>query len=149
MILEGGDSIPADCRLIESFGVRVSNATITGESLPHSRDSAPSTKPEFLHCSNVLLAGTAMLAGQAKALVVDRTHSAFGKIAHLTQTAGETMSPLQKEIARLSRLIAIFSAVLGVLFFFIGRSIGLPFWANFIFAIGIIVANVRKDFCRR
>jgi len=43
---------------------------------------------------------------------------------------------------RLSRIIAALSLALGVVFFFIGRSMGLSFWENFIFAIGIIVANV-------
>jgi magnesium-transporting ATPase (P-type) len=52
------------------------------------------------------------------------------------------MSPLQKDIARLSRLVALFSVALGIIFFLIGRGIGLPFWQNFVFAIGIIVANV-------
>ena len=39
--LEPGDNIPADCRLIEAFGVRVNNAAVTGESLPKSRETAP------------------------------------------------------------------------------------------------------------
>ena len=69
-------------------------------------------------------------------------HTEFGKIAHLTQTGGVPQSPLQREIARLSRLVALLSVVLGIVFFAIGRMIGLLFWENFIFAIGIIVANV-------
>ena len=69
-------------------------------------------------------------------------HTEFGKIAHLTQTTVKSVSPLQLEIARLSRIIALLSLTLGVVFFFIGRSMGLSFWENFIFAIGIIVANV-------
>jgi P-type E1-E2 ATPase len=55
--IEGGDLVPADCRLIESFGVRVNAATVTGESLPRSRDAHPSTKETFLHSRNALLAG--------------------------------------------------------------------------------------------
>jgi calcium-translocating P-type ATPase len=69
-------------------------------------------------------------------------HTEFGKIAHLTQTAVKSDSPLQREIARLSHIIAGLSITLGMIFFFIGQSIGLSFWANFMFAIGIIVANV-------
>ena len=66
----------------------------------------------------------------------------FGKIAHLTQTADKSVSHLQQEIARLSKLVAIFATALGLVFFAIGTLIGLPFWANLMFAIGIIVANV-------
>ena len=56
----------------------------------------------------------------------------FGKIAHLTQTAAKSTSHLQREIARLSRLVAIFATVLGLAFFAIGTAIGLPFWTNLI-----------------
>ena len=143
ILLESGDNVPADCRVIEAFGVRVNNATITGESLPKSRDAEPCEEPELIRARNVLLAGTAVVSGEAKALVfATGTHSEFGQIAHLTQTTGETVSPLQLEIVRVSRLVAVLALGLGIVFFFVGRAIGLPFWANFIFAIGIIVANV-------
>jgi calcium-translocating P-type ATPase len=143
VLLAEGDRVPADCRLIEAFSVRVNNATITGESLPHSRDAKPCAESDVLQSRNVLLAGTSVVSGEAKALVfATGLHTAFGQIVHLTQAAREPMSPLQKEIARLSRLIAVGSFLVGVVFFFVGRGIGLPFWQNFVFAIGIIVANV-------
>jgi P-type E1-E2 ATPase len=69
-------------------------------------------------------------------------HTEFGKIAHLTQNTREVLSPLQQEIVRLSRLVALFATALGLVFFLIGQVLGLSFWANFILAIGIIVANV-------
>lgn len=143
IIFEDGDNVPADCRIIESFGVRVNNATITGESRPKARYADPSTEEWAIQSKNITLAGTSVVSGQGKAIVfATGGHTEFGKIAHLTQTSGEELSPLQKEIIFLSRIIAAFSLFLGVLFFFIGKSLGLPFWENFIFAIGIIVANV-------
>jgi calcium-translocating P-type ATPase len=69
-------------------------------------------------------------------------HTEFGRIAHLTQTAGEGPSPLQREITRLSRIVAALATGMGVALFFVGQAIGLPTWANLLFAIGIIVANV-------
>jgi magnesium-transporting ATPase (P-type) len=66
----------------------------------------------------------------------------FGKIARLTQGADAELSPLQQEIRRLSRWIAVLATGVGTVFFVIGMALGLPFWANFAFAIGIIVANV-------
>jgi calcium-translocating P-type ATPase len=135
--------LPADCRLVEAYGVRVNNATITGESLPSSRDTEPCTEDDFIHSRNILLAGTSLVSGEARALVfATGAHSAFGQIARLAQETTDTLSPLQIEISRVSRLVAALSLSLGVAFFFIGRAIGLPFWSNFIFAIGIIVANV-------
>ena len=143
ILLAEGDNVPADCRLIEAFGVRVNNAAITGESVPHSRDAAPCSEPDLMQTRSVLLAGTSVVAGDAKALVfATGKHTAFGQIAQLTQATREPQSPLQKEIVRLSRLVALFSVALGVIFFFIGRALGLGFWQNVIFAIGIIVANV-------
>ncbi len=143
ILLEEGDDIPADCRLIEAFGVRVNNATVTGESLPQARDVNPSSEEELIRGKNILLAGTSLVSGEARALVfATAMHTEFGKIAHLTQTTGEMLSPLQKEIIRLSRLVALLASGLGVVFFFIGQALGLSFWENFIFAIGIIVANV-------
>jgi len=143
LLLKEGDNVPADCRLIEAFGVRVNNATVTGESLPKARDTAPSGEEDLIRARNMLLAGTAVVSGEARALVVATgMHTEFGKIAHLTQAAGEPLSPLQREIARLSRMVAGLATLLGVVFFFIGQAMGLSFWENFIFAIGIIVANV-------
>jgi len=143
VLLQEGDNIPADCRLIEAFGVRVNLATVTGESLPKAMDARPSDSDDPLHAKNILLAGTSMVSGEARAAVfATGMHTEFGKIAHLTQTAGESPSPLQKEIARTSRLIGTVAALVGITFFVIGHFLGLSFWANFTFAIGIIVAFV-------
>ncbi|MBI3607158.1 MAG: cation-transporting P-type ATPase [Nitrospirae bacterium] len=143
ILLEGGDDIPADSRLIQAFGVRVNTATVTGESLPKARDARPSSEEDLLRSKNILLAGTSVVSGEARAVVfATGMRTEFGKIAHLTQTAGVRPSPLQREIAYVSRVVAILATVLGVVFFFIGQAVGLSFWANFIFAIGIIVANV-------
>lgn len=143
ILLDDGDDIPADCRLLEAFGVRVNNATVTGESAPQARDTRPSTEQDLLHSRNILLAGTSLVSGQARAVVIATgMHTEFGKIAHLTQHRRADLSPLQQEIQRLSRFVAALALGLGLFFFLIGQWLGLPFWSNFLFAIGIIVANV-------
>ena len=94
MLLEEGDHIPADCRLIEAFGVRVNNATVTGESVPLVREAAPCDTDDLLHSSNILLAGTSMVSGQAKAVVfATGMQTEFGKIAHLTADRRRARSP--------------------------------------------------------
>jgi calcium-translocating P-type ATPase len=141
--LEQGDNIPADCRLIEAFAARVNNAAVTGESLPKARDAEASKADDLIDSKNVMLAGTSMVSGQAKAVVfATGMQTEFGKIAHLTQTAGEEVSPLRKEIGHLSRLTAVLAVLISLLFFSLGWIIGIPFWKDFIFAIGIIVAMV-------
>jgi calcium-translocating P-type ATPase len=143
VLLEEGDDVPADCRLIEAFGVRVNAATLTGESVPQARTERPSAEDDLPHSRNVLLAGTSVVAGEARAVVfATGMHTEFGKIAHLTQDTRERLSPLQREIAYLSRLVAFLSLALGGVFYLVGQALGLPFWQNFLFAIGIIAANV-------
>jgi sodium/potassium-transporting ATPase subunit alpha len=143
VVLEQGNNIPADCRLIEAFGVRVNDATVTGESLSKLRTAEPSEKAELIHAENVLLAGTSMVSGEARAVVfATGMHTEFGRIAHLTQTGRAAVSPLREQVAYLSRLIGILAIAIGVGFFAISRMIGVPFWEGFIFAIGIIVAMV-------
>ena len=143
IMLEAGDNVPADCRLTDSSGIRVNASTITGESLPKARSAEHSGESSALDTKNVLLAGTSLVSGEGRAIVfATGMNTEFGKIAHLTQTADKSISHLQLEIARLSRLVAIFATSLGLLFFGVGLLLGLPFWANLMFAIGIIVANV-------
>ncbi len=143
VLLEEGDFVPADCRLVEAFGLRVNTATITGESLPKARNAEPHAEASPLFAKNIVLAGTSVVSGQARAVVyATGMRTEFGRIAHLTQTAGKVTSPLQREIVRLSRIVAFLASGLGSVFFLIGQALGLPFWENLLFAIGIIVANV-------
>ena len=97
--LEAGDYLPADCRLIEAFAVRVNNATVTGESVPLVREAAPCGCEDELHSRNVLLAGTIVVSGNARAVVfATGMHTEFGKIAHLTQTTREiVVSPSARD----------------------------------------------------
>ena len=143
VLVEEGDNVPADCRVVQASGLRVNLSTITGESLAKARtaDSIADGRP--LDAKNVLLAGTSLVSGRGRAVVyATGMRTEFGRIAHLTQTVGEEGSPLQREIARLSRLVAVLASALGLLFFGIGVAIGLPLWQSAMFAIGIIVANV-------
>jgi calcium-translocating P-type ATPase len=143
VLLEEGNFVPADCRLLEAHTLRVNTATVTGESLPKMRNTEPSAEDAPLYAKNIALAGTSVVSGRARAVVyATGMHTEFGRIAHLTQTAGAASSPLQREIARLSRIVAALAAGIGVSLFFAGQAMGLPAWANMLFAIGIIVANV-------
>ncbi len=145
LLLVEGAKVPADCRIVESWGLRVNLATLTGESYPKARsaeaDDHPAPDPLSAHC--LLLAGTLVVSGECSAVVyATGMRTEFGRIAHLAQTARDIESPLQREIRHVSRLVAILALGLGVVFFVIGQLIGLGFWANLMFAIGILVANV-------
>jgi sodium/potassium-transporting ATPase subunit alpha len=143
VLIEQGDIVPADCRLIAAFSLRVNNATVTGEAMPQARDASPSQEDDLTGSRNILLAGTSVVSGQGKAVVfATGARTEFGKIAHLAQTGGAVVSPLRRQLAYLSRLIAALAIGIGLVFFAIGAAIDVPFWQDFIFSIGIIVAMV-------
>lgn len=147
MVLEEGDSISADARLIETFNMRVDNSALTGESKPvYKTSGAIPEGQEFLwtELPNLVFAGTTMASGTGKAAVIATgMYTEIGHIAHLTQELKEEKSPLQREIVKVTKIVTILAVTMGVAFFFLGTYIGkLSVAAAFIFAIGIIVANV-------
>jgi len=142
IILSEGDKVPADARVIESNSLTVNNAPLTGESVPvvltHESESG-----DLIPSKNIAFAGSTVVSGNGKAVVFATGMSTeFGRIAHLTQTVHIQPTPLQREIARTSRFIALVATLIGLIFFIIGHTIGRSFWENFIFAIGVIVALV-------
>ena len=143
ILVEEGDDIAADCRVIEAWGLRANLATVTGEALPAARIADAVEEDVPLRAKNVLLAGTAIVSGEGRAVVfATGMRTEFGRIARLAQAAEEVRTPLQREIARVSRLVAVLATGLGTAFFAVGQLLGLQFSESLIFAIGIIVANV-------
>ncbi len=142
IVLSEGDKIPADSRLIDTTWLMVNNAPLTGESEPVPLGHAP-CEGELVGSRNIAFAGTTVVSGSGKAAVfATGMRTEFGRIAHLTSAVEAGLSPLQKEITKVTRIIAFLATTMGAVFFFIGHLIGRSFWENFIFAVGIIVANV-------
>ncbi len=142
IILSEGDKVPADARLIEQYELKVNNAPLTGESISLKRSIEP-FKGDILGANNVVFSGTTVVSGSGKAIVFAiGMGTEFGKIAGLTQEIKEDPTPLQKELSYFIKYISIIAIFLGITFFLIGWSLGNTFTANFIFGIGIIVANV-------
>ena len=143
LILEEGERVPADARLIDAVGMRVDNAALTGESRPKRRTAEPIEDGHWLDLPNLVFAGTTVLSGHGRAVVfATGMRSEFGKIAALTTTVEAELSPLQKEIITVTRIVGIISLAMGTTFFLVGVWTGLGFWISAIFGIGIIVANV-------
>lgn len=142
VVLQEGDRVPADARLVDANRMLVNNAPLTGESNPRSRSAEPSPG-DYLESPNIVFAGTHVVSGTGRAVVFAAGMSSeFGKIAHLTSTVDPGLSPLQKEIVKVTRIVAVIALVTGVVFFSIGFFAGKSFWQNFLFAIGILIANV-------
>lgn len=140
--LSEGDRVPADARLIESTYMVVNNAPLTGESEPVALSSG-GCDCEIFDSSNIAFAGTNVLSGSGLAVVFATGMSTeLGRIAQLTSTVEPGPSPLQKEIIKATRVIAVIAVGIGMFFFIVGQFIGRGFWENFIFAVGVIVALV-------
>lgn len=147
IIIEEGDNVPADARLIEAQELRVNNSAFSGESkLSHKMAEGFHDGKDFLwlEMPNLIFAGTSIASGIGKAVVIATGMSTeIGKIAYLTQTIKEELSPLQKEVNRVSKLIAAISIIMGFVFFVVGTMFTkMTFLAAIMFAIGIILANV-------
>ena len=143
LLIEEGEQIPADARLIEAAEMRVDISSLTGESQPKRRTAEPVADGHLLDIPNLVFAGTPVLSGRGRAVVfATGMQTEFGKIARLSTSVETGLSPLQKEITKLTRIVAMISLAMGASFFAIGLWTGLGFWISAIFGIGIIAANV-------
>ncbi len=146
MVLEEGDAISADARLVEEFELRTNNATLTGESEPVRKTASPHSDPSLtpIEMPNLVFAGTSVAYGGGKAVVyATGMNTQFGKIAELTQSVEAELSPLQKEMGKVTQLVAIVATGVGVVFFVLGYFFGgLKLAEGFVFSVGIIVALV-------
>jgi sodium/potassium-transporting ATPase subunit alpha len=142
ILLSEGDKVPADARLIETVGLKVNHAPLTGESEPLLRNTDP-FPGELVESPNIAFAGTTVISGSGRAIVfATGMKTEFGRIAHLTSAVEAGLSPLQKEIVKATRVVAVIAGAVGLFFFVLGFVIGRTFWDNFIFAIGISVALI-------
>lgn len=142
VFLKEGNKIPADGRLLSENELKVDHSSLTGESEPQLR-SLKCTHPNVLHSRNMIFAGTLVQSGDGVAVIYQtgmQTH--IGKIAALTKTTHQGISPLKKELNRFIRIISFISVVLGLVFLSIGLSIGDNILSSLIFSIGILVANI-------
>lgn len=141
IIVRDGDRVPADARIIKAVDFAMDNSPLTGESEPQMRKDEPESGD--VEPANLIYSGTTVVKGYGIAVVfATGMATEFGKIAHLTQEIEEVPTPLQRELTFVTRVITIISVGLGFIFFAIGESIGISLQDNFLYAIGIIVANV-------
>ena len=145
LVLEEGDKISADARVLRSNDFQADQSTLTGESNP-IRKTGDALKEEcrYLDAENMIFSGTSAAAGTCRALVVSTgMESEFGKIANLTQTTEKSLSPLQKELNILTKQIALISTSIGIVFFLIATFLVQdPVMESFLFALGMIVAFI-------
>jgi len=146
MLLSEGDRISADGRLVEVAELRVDQSTLTGESRAIRKTSEPVLQADlaFAELPNMIYAGTNVSTGTGKATVVATgMETEFGKIAHMTQSVRDELSPLQKELAIATKIVTIIACSVGFIFFLLSAVlVGVNLAESFIFAMGMVVAFV-------
>ena len=108
LLVESGDTVPADARIIEAVELKTDEAVLTGESTPVNKDLIP-VKPETPTADrkNMLFMATHTIYGRGKAVVVSTgMNTEFGKIAELVQTAEEEETPLERKLDSFAKKIA-------------------------------------------
>ncbi|UWV85718.1 hypothetical protein NW066_01085 [Mycoplasmopsis felis] len=119
IVLEAGDLVPADCKLVESFSLAVVESALTGESLPVDKkviDENVESNKTLGDRKSEVFAGTHITNGRAIALVIKTgKNTEIGKINQLIQEQEVILTPLQIKLNKLSKIFGI----LGVLLLFI------------------------------
>ncbi|MGF1641481.1 MAG: cation-translocating P-type ATPase [Rhodospirillales bacterium] len=142
LLVREGDRVPADARLVEAHQLLVNNAPLTGESRPVARVDA-AVDQRLAESANLLFAGCEVLRGSGVAVVfATGLRTEFGKIATLSHEVRRVPSPLERQTARMVRILTVIATVMGLAFFAFGVLSGRPLWVNLVFMMGIIVANV-------
>jgi Ca2+-transporting ATPase len=117
LVLEGGDAVPADARVVESSSLEVDEAPLTGESVPvpKTTDRLPTETP-LAERANVVYRGTTVTRGRAEAVVVDTgMGTEVGAIATELAAAEPRDTPLGRDLDRLGRRIGVGVLVLAAL----------------------------------
>jgi Ca2+-transporting ATPase len=109
ILIEEGYTVPADARLIEAVALQAAEAALTGESLPVSKDVATVAEEAALgDRTDMVFSGTSITYGRGRAVVTATgTLTEIGRIAQMLEAAPVEPTPLQKELARIGRLLGL------------------------------------------
>jgi calcium-translocating P-type ATPase len=142
VLLEEGDRVPADGRLIAGR-LQIDGSALTGESVPVTRQAGEPETEILLEARDLVFSGTSCTGGQARALVyATGMQTELGRISALSERVGRDESPLERQVRRVAKVIAVVAVVVGLAFLPLGLLAGLPFADALVFAVGLLVANV-------
>ena len=146
LVLEEGDSISADARVVRQYELATNNIALTGESDPVRKTADAILEEELavINMPNLVFMGTSVASGTGRAVVFNTgLKTEFGRIFTLTAGVGDEQSPLLKEIDRMARTVSFIAIGCGVLLFVLALLI-FNFGAvpALLFALGVMVALV-------
>ncbi|WP_367325728.1 cation-translocating P-type ATPase [Streptomyces sp. HUAS ZL42] len=143
VVLEAGDAVSADCRVVEAHELAVNNAPLTGESNAVGRTAEPVAAGPPLEARNCVFMGTDVVAGSGQAVVfATGAATEFGRIYRLAAAAPRQKTPLQLQVASMARRVAGAALAIGALMFAVRLPTGEPVVTLFVFALGVMVALV-------
>jgi Ca2+-transporting ATPase len=144
LILNEGDKVLADCRLIEQDNLHVNEAVLTGESFPVEKKIMVLKKSIVLaERKNMLYAGTTIVKGKAKAIIVyTGKNTEFGKLTELVQKTESEKMPLEKKLNSFSKKISIAILILVGIAFFLGVYVKIDKIEMFLTSISLAVGAI-------
>ncbi len=146
IILSEGDRIPADARIIHTDNLQVNESSLTGESVPvHKYASTLESSKPIYEQENMVFQGTYVIAGSAKALVVDTgSRTEFGKIANLTSD-DHSKSSVQSKIDQLITLLIKVVGTLAVIVFIMSLARGISAGESLRFVLAFTVSAIPEE----
>ncbi|MBQ6497925.1 MAG: HAD-IC family P-type ATPase [Bacilli bacterium] len=141
--LESGDKISADLRLVEAHNFTVDESILTGESITIEKNAKmlPNKELAITSQSNMVFAGTSVVTGRARAIVIGvGLNTEIGKIANTLNETVEEKSPLTIRVDKFSKQISILIGVLSVFLALLLFSKGLPFQEVLVSVIALAVS---------
>ncbi len=147
MILEAGDKVPADARIIEAINLQTDESILTGESVPLDKNSDVITKDALLHeRSNMIYSGTNVVNGKVKAVVTETgDNTELGKIAQNLNKEKQEKTPLQIKVEKVSKFITYIAIFLVILVLVYGVLNHNSFITIVMLCISMIVASVPES----
>jgi len=144
VILEEGDKVLADCRLMEAENLQVNEAVLTGESFPIDKETGVLKASVVLaERKNMVYAGTTIVKGKATAIVTGTgQNTEFGKIAQLVQITKDEKMPLEKKIDNFSKIVTAIILALVAVVFVAGILIGLDKLEMFLVSVSLAVGAI-------
>ncbi|MFX4262770.1 calcium-translocating P-type ATPase, SERCA-type [Pelotomaculum propionicicum] len=145
IMLDAGDSVPADARLVEAASLQSNESALTGESVPVEKNPSViySDQLPVGDRKNMLFMGTTITSGRGRAIVVETgMNTQLGQIARLLDDSVPETTPLQQRLGRLGKVLGIAAVAIVVLVFLIGLTRGEDLLEMFMVAISLAVAAV-------
>ncbi len=145
VILEAGNYVPADCRLINSYNLKIEESALTGETIPSLKDSSKILKENTTmgDLCNMVFATTIVVNGHGEAIVVETgMNTRVGKIAGMIIDDESPETPIQKKLAEVGKILAIACIIICVLIFVIGIFKKIPIIEMFMTSVGLAVAAI-------